>query len=445
MFEKLKLALKSPKGDKIKFEQDKTNSSRRGSVSFADDNEFKRLRSSRNSFAKQFGRLNFGSNEDLDASNKSTTGSTFYRLPTVIRKKKRSIIMTPKREKQIIDHNKKMLKLGKCIEFSNDEIIGKGGFGVTAKKDGYIHKIIKDFAKSYYGVLEDGKWTWIYNRYINFCKDMFKYTTKSLQLFPENFVKIGKDDCGYCLHNDKTALYVRMPVIKNMISGDMKSNMFKISKKELNLLIAQIFYISMVSNMKELHHNDLKPANIVIKKAEKDFEYSGLKIDNFHLKIKIKKDELIPVFIDYDLISFVNIQDKYNYHDFPASGSSSDDFEYFILKSREYARSKNKNINDMPLFNLPKNHEKINSNTLNNFVEYLDMTHPNKAYISMIGGPTKQVMGGRRRTKKKTKSKKIRKHSGVNQQTGRLKKGYKYSGKKLKSGLPQIVKISKKK
>ena len=34
----------------------------------------------------------------------------------------------------------------------------------------------------------------------------------------------------------------------------------------------------------------------------------------------------------------------------------------------------------------------------------------------------------------------FRKHSGINQNTGKLKKGYKYSGKKLKSGLPQIVK-----
>lgn len=36
--------------------------------------------------------------------------------------------------------------------------------------------------------------------------------------------------------------------------------------------------------------------------------------------------------------------------------------------------------------------------------------------------------------------KRKRKHSGINQTTGKLKKGYKYSGKKLKSGLPQIVK-----
>ena len=36
----------------------------------------------------------------------------------------------------------------------------------------------------------------------------------------------------------------------------------------------------------------------------------------------------------------------------------------------------------------------------------------------------------------------MRKHKGINQKTGKLKKGYKYSGRKLKSGLPQIVKIT---
>ena len=35
----------------------------------------------------------------------------------------------------------------------------------------------------------------------------------------------------------------------------------------------------------------------------------------------------------------------------------------------------------------------------------------------------------------------MRKHKGINQKTGRLNKGYKYSGKKLKSNLPQIIKI----
>ncbi|SVC22453.1 uncharacterized protein METZ01_LOCUS275307 [marine metagenome] len=44
------------------------------------------------------------------------------------------------------------------------------------------------------------------------------------------------------------------------------------------------------------------------------------------------------------------------------------------------------------------------------------------------------------------KRKKTRKHNGIHQSggnKGRLKKGYKYSGKKLKSGLPQIIKSKK--
>ena len=53
---------------------------------------------------------------------------------------------------------------------------------------------------------------------------------------------------------------------------------------------------------------------------------------------------------------------------------------------------------------------------------------------------SKSKTGGR-------KTKKVRKHQGIIQfggNKGRLSKGYKYSGRKLKNGLPQIVKITKK-
>ena len=46
--------------------------------------------------------------------------------------------------------------------------------------------------------------------------------------------------------------------------------------------------------------------------------------------------------------------------------------------------------------------------------------------------------------KAKNAKKTIRVHKGINQSTGRLKKGYGYSGKKLKSGLKEIVKKAKK-
>ena len=52
------------------------------------------------------------------------------------------------------------------------------------------------------------------------------------------------------------------------------------------------------------------------------------------------------------------------------------------------------------------------------------------------------------KTKKTKKNKKVRKHKGIVQtggKKGKLRKGYRYSGKKLKSGLPQIIKCKSKK
>ena len=38
----------------------------------------------------------------------------------------------------------------------------------------------------------------------------------------------------------------------------------------------------------------------------------------------------------------------------------------------------------------------------------------------------------------------IRKHSGINQKTGRLKKGFRYTGRTLKSGLKEIKQVKSK-
>ena len=56
-----------------------------------------------------------------------------------------------------------------------------------------------------------------------------------------------------------------------------------------------------------------------------------------------------------------------------------------------------------------------------------------------------EVYGGNKKNKNK-KSKKVRKHKGIVQtggKSGKLKKGYKYSGKKLKNGSAEIVKVNK--
>ena len=61
---------------------------------------------------------------------------------------------------------------------------------------------------------------------------------------------------------------------------------------------------------------------------------------------------------------------------------------------------------------------------------------------TMLGVPTTNTMVGMSAGKKNRKHKKIRKHKGIIQiggNKGKLRKGYRYSGKKLKSGLPQII------
>ena len=63
-----------------------------------------------------------------------------------------------------------------------------------------------------------------------------------------------------------------------------------------------------------------------------------------------------------------------------------------------------------------------------NFKKYQDKALKNE--ISRLEDLS--LSGGARR-------KKVRKHRGINQRTGRLKRGWRYSGKRLKSGLPQIV------
>ena len=71
---------------------------------------------------------------------------------------------------------------------------------------------------------------------------------------------------------------------------------------------------------------------------------------------------------------------------------------------------------------------------MRNFIAVYDVNDPNIYGYARIS----YMLGG----------KKVRKHQGIIQtggNAGRLRKGYRYSGKKLKSGLPQIIKCKSKK
>jgi serine/threonine protein kinase len=196
----------------------------------------------------------------------------------------------------------------------------------------------------------------------NYCKDITKYTTKAIRFFPNNFLKIK--NCNYCLYdgvtsnlkkiaiNDIKVSYIMQNASFNKKSIDNFSDELKKSlynNKQLSLIFLQIYYISIVCNKNNLFHNDLKPANIVINKAKKNFSYKGLG----NLVINIKKNDLIPIFIDYDLISFQNLN-----IDHPAEGFS-EDFTFFTEKIPSKYK---KNFPD--IFSLPNYHVRINSNKI---------------------------------------------------------------------------------
>ncbi|SVB96105.1 uncharacterized protein METZ01_LOCUS248959, partial [marine metagenome] len=69
--------------------------------------------------------------------------------------------------------------------------------------------------------------------------------------------------------------------------------------------------------------------------------------------------------------------------------------------------------------------------------------HEKLLFAAIAARRKKMNLGGKTR-----KSKKTRKHRGIIQtggNIGRLRKGYKYSGKRLKNGMPEILKVKSKK
>ena len=347
--------------------------------------------------------------------------------PLAARKQKKK-----ENQKALDNFNKKLLKSKTCPSFKKEDILGIGGFGVTAIVDGKVVKIMSNFLKQYMGETTPWKWDWIFNRYKNFCQDMDNYTRKTIALFPNNFVKIKQNECGFCKNEESSeiSLYLNMELIKGAINGDFRKNLEKNNfiQEELDKLFAQVYYISIVTNKNSLHHNDLKPANIMIKRASKNIIYNNLVSNGKVLKLKIPKGDYVPVFIDYDLVSFRRFDPFSEEAGFPASGSTSDDFSYFSEKTKDHDSKQKTNkilkLEDVATEFDIKETNKVFSEVLpNGYVELSDFT------------------GGKRRKSKK-KVKKVRKHQGINKLTGRLNKGYKYSGK-LKSGLSKIVKVRK--
>lgn len=206
-----------------------------------------------------------------------------------------------------------------------------------------------------------------------YCKQINSYIRRSSKLFSNNFLQIK--DCKYCIFKDRNGeddikiLYKMQNASFNKkntdnFNDDIKKKIY--NSKQLGSLYCQIYYISVVSNKKGLFHNDLKPANIVINKAKKNFIYSGLG----NIKINIKKGDLIPIFVDYDLISFKKFSEEEGH---PASGTSYD-FTFFKQKTKNTLEFRNLIIGNFNDQRMPTmfTHRKLNVNPKYLFLdEYL--------------------------------------------------------------------------
>jgi hypothetical protein len=112
-----------------------------------------------------------------------------------------------------------------------------------------------------------------------------------------------------------------------------------------------------------------------------------------------------------------------------------------ILNQKKYVRSGERNN----LFDYkPSNVAVLNPYTAAAVLNPLQKISSNVNPLENVALLVKIPPKGGKKVKKVKKSKKTRKHRGIIQtggNAGRLQKGYKYSGKKLKNGMPEILKV----
>jgi len=185
------------------------------------------------------------------------------------------------------------------------------------------------------------------NRLNNYCKDINSFVKSVRKIFPNNFLKIYK--CNLCQGSTNTPdVYVEMALGKGKTLSDILKQK-SLSKKELESIFIQIYYISMVLNMKKLFHNDLKPANIIIAKSDKSIIYEGLKNNKGDaISMKLPKGNYYPIIVDYDLISKQTSQTVES-PGFISPGSP--DFSFFSATVEKIDVSQEKVLSKLPEFN----------------------------------------------------------------------------------------------
>jgi len=415
--------------------------------------------------------IKFSNNNDDDFINKKKRGILFEPLniedetslikfsnnndDDFINKKKRGILFEPliiskqsahkNRIKMIEDFMKKKRKdITKCPKLKTK---GKGGFGSVGmdENDGKFKKILPNLLGPYLKTHKKKDFKWMFNRFTNFCEHMKKFSKEAKKFFPNNIIDYGIKKCNYCLLSKPGEPPVNSIILELDQIGE--ANFRQMIKKELNKddidsIMTQLYYIILKLNSENLWHNDFKPANIMIIKTPEDITYEGIMIDDTEILLKVKKDNYIPVIIDYDFCSFKHLG-QFNLcpvmrEDLDFAEEIMGDFSYMTCKLKQYLGKKANDLWEIAptLLKYIKSSQEL--------VDFLKMIKE-KGEVIIIEGESSEIVEGGKGKRRKTK--KVRKHKGIVQtggNKGRLRKGYRYSGKKLKSGLPQIIKCKSK-
>lgn len=340
--------------------------------------------------------------------------------------KKRYINRNMRREKYINDEDKDKLNrlFDKAIDsYTNDikeckhtdKVLGRGAFGAVYKmNDKIARKIQKIKLQSTKIAIEK------LELYLNLCINLNSFYKEFTKHFPHNIIEVT--NCKLCHINGEPHHSYDMSYMKHGILGDL---MKKDPSKARGVIVQLLYISSFLETNTKIFHSDLKPDNVMLDIAPNNITYRGLG----DIEIKVKKGELIPIVVDFDL-STSNKQLR------PAKGPAIwGDTDYFIDHSPNYFKKDKKFISP--------SHKKV-ADKLSKFKSFENDKSIEFCNLLQVISPSSQIVCRLKGGKKRKSVKKIRKHTGINQQTGRLKKGYKYSGKKLKSGLSEIKKIRKK-